>query len=152
MYGDMTNQSRLLSDTADNILWAKCTQLDDSQQSSARRALRRITFRECSTPTPLRTMIHLAKNASRGERDLSQHIRTDKGDRPAAVIVAGRSRRMANEANHKKFVALASERGTGPVGLDIAKTMGDIAAAIIASQIESNLFVIQAAIGTGDNF
>lgn len=142
VYGNMTTQNRLVSDTADNLLWSQCIDPSDGQSKLVRGALGRINFRECSIPTPLHSMLELMSSSFRGGA-------APEGT-PSPVVIVGRNRRMPHETRHRELLALVSERGFGPDSMEMAKTVGDTAAAVIVGKINANLIVMQAAIAATD--
>ena len=71
------------------------------------------------------------------------------------IVLAGRSRRMAVESLGKELREMAvvghgatSPTGTGPqprVGGSVAKTLGDVGAALVAKNVNASLLIVQAA-------
>jgi hypothetical protein len=128
MYGKATTQTKLQSETADGVTWAKYatrpspTATDDPTLNEA---LSRVTFEELASPTPLHTALH--------------HARTLK-HRP--IVVIGRSRRLAVEDHHAELRMLEGEHSA--VRADVRKTVGDIGTAFVSAGFDANLLVMQA--------
>ncbi|KAH9999652.1 Sodium/hydrogen exchanger family-domain-containing protein [Russula compacta] len=134
MYGNATTQTRLQSETADGITWARYATPPSPTAASAaeaedRRALRdalsRVTFEDLASPIPLHAALHRARTLQR----------------PVAVVV-GRSRRLAVEDHHAELRALEAEHGA--VRGDMRKTVGDVGTAFVMAGIDANLLVMQA--------
>ncbi|KAF7316449.1 hypothetical protein MIND_00163900 [Mycena indigotica] len=122
VYGNHTTETRMISETADNLLWDR---LSASAPSS------RVTFLKKDAPKPLHAICELvdAESAVAG--------------RPLIVFV-GRSRRMAVESHASELANLVSGRGTQIVSA-LSKTLGDVGAALVASGTSASLLVTQAA-------
>ncbi|RPD80802.1 hypothetical protein L226DRAFT_453651 [Lentinus tigrinus ALCF2SS1-7] len=127
VYGAQTTQTRLASDTADNILWTK---LMTSAVPEFASALSRVTFLEETSNKPLHTLVDLTS------RTAPAHARQ--------VVVVGRSRRMAVESHHTELVELCVERNAS-LGSELPKTLGDVACAFVATGTNFSLLVLQAA-------
>jgi len=137
VYGAHNTQTRMASDTADNILWDKYTNPDSA--SSVTSALSRITFTTERTPTPLKTVIdhvteETAKLASAGGRTL--------------IVLAGRSRRMAVENLSNELREIVSGMPGSTLGSSVSKTLGDVGAALVATNANASLLVVQASATT----
>jgi hypothetical protein len=139
MYGNATTQTRLQSETADGITWARYAsasasppQEDDGRRASCgeitEAALSRVAFEELASPEPLHAALHRAGLLQR-----------------PVVIVVGRSRRLAVEDHHAELGALEAEHGAAPVRADVRKTVGDVGTAFVMAGIDANLLVMQAA-------
>jgi hypothetical protein len=125
MYGNATTQTRLQSETADFISWARyTTPLADTPFRDDSDALSRATFEKLASPTPLHAALKRAR--------LQNH----------PVVVVGRSRRLAVEDHHAELRALEAEHGA--VRADVRKTVGDVGAAFVMAGIDTNLLVMQA--------
>ena len=92
-------------------------------------ALTRITFTEESTSKPLHRTIEMAAQLAQSPRSL--------------FIVAGRSRRMAVDSHQAELRQLIAEKGIS-VGSEAPKTLGDVAAAYVATGVNASLVVLQA--------
>ena len=132
VYGHATTQTRLQSETADNIAWARYTQPtpDDPQLAPA---LSRMAFTEVSTPAPLHYLIERALQLSESAAD----------ERSRLLVLAGRSRRLAVENHHAELKQLIDEHG--PIGTEVKKTVGDLATALIVTGSKASIVVLQAA-------
>jgi len=125
VYGQHSTETRLASDTADNIIW--------QQYSSS--TSNKIVFSTETTPEPLHTVVSLVNNevaesASSGRRTL--------------IVFAGRSRRMAVESLAGELKKLSASTGS-TTNSSVPKTLGDVGAAIVAAGVGASLLVIQAA-------
>jgi Kef-type K+ transport system membrane component KefB len=127
MYGNATTQTRLQSETADSITWARYTTTLSSAEHS------RVTFEELDSPIPL----HAALQRARALQQDPQHPQ-----RPVMVVV-GRSRRLAVEDHHAELRTLETEHG-GALRADVWKTVGDVGTAFVMAGIDTNLLVMQA--------
>ncbi|OBZ68862.1 K(+)/H(+) antiporter 1 [Grifola frondosa] len=128
VYGNATTQTRLQSETADNIAWARYT-----SHVHASAALSRIEFAELPTPTPLHAVI---------ERAASMVAATAE-NRSRLLVIAGRSRRLAAENHHTELKQLMEKYGG--MGGEVKKTVGDVTAALVVSGCEASVVVLQAA-------
>lgn len=117
----LEEQSRVVSDTADNIAWTYYTSV---QGASSDGALSRIVFSSRETATPLGTAAEYAEsalNAASGELMW----------RPL-LVVTGRGRRAAAHNHDAEIAQHLAERGHNPtVGAELRKTVGDPATALI---------------------
>ncbi|KAH9924338.1 Sodium/hydrogen exchanger family-domain-containing protein [Epithele typhae] len=134
VYGNATTQTRLQSETADNIAWTKYTRNDEAALAPA---LARITFLEASTAKPLH---HVVDEATR----MCDPHASPGVSAPRLLVLAGRSRRMAVENHHAELKALIEEHG-GIVNA-VKRTVGDVATALVVAGCEANLIVFQAAL------
>lgn len=135
VYGHATTQTRLQSETADNVIWQRYAAPSDAQSfdSVAGAALARVEWQEVSTPNPLRAVVDRAAalDDSTAER------------RSRLLIVAGRSRRLAVENHHAELKGLMEEHGG--IASEVKKTVGDVAAAFIVTGSKASIVVLQAA-------
>ncbi|KAI0268172.1 cation/H+ exchanger [Gloeopeniophorella convolvens] len=130
VYSQRDTQTRLQSETADNILWELYTSRSPSFTAPVVEALARISFQGESNARPLRRTLELAnREASIASKPL--------------LVVAGRSRRMAVESHQRELRQLSSERNT-PLSSDVAKTLGDVASAFVVAESSASLIVVQA--------
>ncbi|KAG8937216.1 K(+)/H(+) antiporter [Tulasnella sp. 418] len=143
IYPNISTQTRLESDTADNICWHKYA--PDENKNGARPshpqdvedALTRISFKTVTSPTPLQA--------------LTQHVRNIASQK-RVIAVVGRAKRMAAESHQDEMrTLLGSTDHEGGfwhaqgVGNEMRKTLGDVASAFVASGTETSLLVMQAA-------
>jgi hypothetical protein len=132
VYGAHSTQTRLQSETADNIAWGSFTQ--SSQQSQeVHSALTRIKFEEASSAKPLR---HILESAG------AIATQCERQNKPL-FVVAGRSRRMAVESHKQELLGLVAERNMS-LSSESPKTFGEIGAAFIATGANVSLMVVQA--------
>jgi hypothetical protein len=94
-------------------------------------ALGRITFKMASSGTPLRTVVDTAK--------------VEAATQPTLAVL-GRSRRLAVESHAAELAQIASEVHLAHA-TDVQKTLGDVAAAVIASGVHVSVLVMQAGAG-----
>jgi hypothetical protein len=136
MYGNATTQTRMQSETADSMTWARYAPARDDDGGAPRRtggnvfgeALSRVTFEDLVSPEPLHAALHRARLLH-----------------PPLVVVLGRSRRLAVEDHNAELRALDTEHGaTAQVRADVRKTVGDVGTAFVMAGIDANLLVMQA--------
>ncbi|KAF7302231.1 hypothetical protein MIND_00790100 [Mycena indigotica] len=120
VYGHQTTETRMVSDTADNLLW------DRLSASAPSRA----TFQKKDAPKPLHAICEL--------------VDAESAVGPLIVFV-GRSRRMAVESHKNELASLVSGKGTQIVSA-LSKTVGDVGAALVASGTSASLLVMQASV------
>ena len=130
MYGNLTTQTRLQSQTADGIAWARYAAPSASILGDAE-AHSRVTFEEFASPDPLRSALHRARLVQR------------------PIVVVGRSRRLAVDDHHAELRALEAEHGGGAaIRADVRKTIGDVGTAFVMAGFDANMLVMQASSGT----
>jgi hypothetical protein len=128
----------MLSETADNICWARYTSSTSTSDEPALPAsvLARMDFQTTSSTHPL----HIALSTVR-ELASKQHRRV--------LVVTGRSRRLAVETHAKELKDVMAEyarhRQTVGVGSEVRKTLGDVASAYMVSGVGAGMVVVQAA-------
>ena len=125
MYGNATTQTRMQSETADGITWARYASTEHEHTHPFRDARSRATFEQLETPTPLHAALQRVR--------LLQH---------PVIVVVGRSRRLAVEDHDAELRALETEHGA--VRADVRKTVGDVGTAFVMAGIDTNLLVMQA--------
>jgi hypothetical protein len=127
MYGNASTQTRLHSETADSITWARYAAPPSAAEGSHPfgDALSRATFEELTSPAPLLAALHRARMLQR-----------------PVVVVVGRSRRLAVASHHAELRALEAEHGA--VRADMGKTVGEVGTAFVMAGIDANLLVMQA--------
>lgn len=124
---------RLASDTADNIIWDRYTRPNTSNSINLASALSRITFVNESSSTPLRRVTELVKEeAAESVAESSKTI----------IVLAGRSRRLAVESLSGELRKLTAG---SPIGSSVPKTLGDVGAALVATNVNASLLILQAA-------
>ncbi|KAF6749003.1 cation/H+ exchanger [Ephemerocybe angulata] len=144
VYGAYNTQTRLSSDTADNLLWEKYTNAEQvsTLPPHARAALSRMTFTAETTPKPLHRVTELVE---------AEATRVSEAGGRTLVVLAGRSRRMAVEslaAELREIMSRPTQAGAGAgarMGSSVPKTLGDVGAALVARHLEASLLVVQAA-------
>ncbi|KAJ8488653.1 hypothetical protein ONZ45_g13882 [Pleurotus djamor] len=131
VYAANNTQTRLQSDTADNVLWDRFTGSSNSHPAHIAASLSRITFTEQHTVTPLRTSI--------------DYIVTSTQQSPSTLVLLGRSRRMSVETHQLELAQLIMEKGH-PIGSALPRAIGDVGAAFVASGVLADLLVVQASL------
>ena len=131
-YGQHSTQTRLASDTSDNVLWSKYT---TPTYSNVTTALARITFHEESTSQPLHRVVELAKEKAALSIALSGKT---------LIVLVGRSRRLAVESLEGELRNIMVKTSSA-VGSSVQKTLGDVGAALVSTQVNASLLVFQAA-------
>ena len=131
VYGHATTQTRLQSETADNIAWTKYTR---NEEAALVPALSRMTFSEVATPAPLHRVVEEAQGLAASAVE----------DRARLVVLAGRSRRLAVENHATELKGLVEEHG-GISGA-VRRTVGDVATSLVVSGCRANVIVFQAAL------
>lgn len=135
VYPQFTSQTRMSSDLADNLLWDRYSLPDANRPLHAAAALHRISFRVETTPTPLRRIIDLAKDVAKSSTGESGKT---------LITLIGRSRRLAVESLHLEFRKLTTESGAS-VSSSLPKTLGDVGAALVATNVDTSLLIVQTA-------
>jgi hypothetical protein len=135
VYGHRDTQTRLQSDTADNLILARYRNPSDTHSPTLTATLGRITWRDCVSPKPLHEMLDA----------LSREIEEQSTSGRNVVIVAGRSRRMAVESHQAELRQLIAEKNAG-IGSEVPRTLGDVGAALVAAGMNSSLLVMQASV------
>ena len=133
VYAQQNTESRLASDTADNLIWNKYTTSSTSYSPRIKEALNRINFSIKSSSQPLHILIDL----------INQDISTVTSKN--MIVMVGRSRRMAVESHHNELQQLITEKGSS-IGSAVPKTLGDVGAALVAMEVKANLLILQAAV------
>ncbi|TFK43902.1 Sodium/hydrogen exchanger family-domain-containing protein [Crucibulum laeve] len=133
VYPNHNTQTRLASDTADNIVWDRFTAPSSAHDPIIASALSRIEFSTHSSSQPLHTLTELVKN----------EVRQAFTPRRTLIVVAGRSRRMAVESHSAELRELIAEIGSS-ISSSVPKTVGDVGAALVASNVNASLLILQA--------
>ncbi|KAH9035600.1 Sodium/hydrogen exchanger family-domain-containing protein [Lactarius hengduanensis] len=126
MYGNATTHTRMQSETADGVTWARYAPpaAAATNDRALADALSRVTFEELASPTPLQAALRRAAALER------------------AIVVVGRSRRLAVEDHHAELRMLEEEHGA--VRADVRKTVGDVGTAFVMAGTNATLLVMQA--------
>ena len=127
IYGQHTTQTRLESDTADNLTWEQFVNPTTTNS--------RITYHTETTLTPLTEVIELAKAEATSRTSSSNKT---------MIVLAGRSRRMAVQSLYSEFNSLITESGVS-ITSSVPKTLGDVGAALVATGVNASLLILQAA-------
>jgi len=126
-YGSSNTQTRLQSDTADNLIW--------SQLTSTSSMADRISFSTVSSATPLKETLNLLDNAIHSPRHASKTI----------LAVLGRGKRMPAMTHATEVKELLATQQSS-LDNEVKKTLGDVAAAVILTNtLTNNIMVLQAA-------
>lgn len=139
-YGALTTQTRLQSETADNITWARYATPSANENHPARvtEALTRVTFSDLSVSHPLQALV---ERASAEGNEAAQRERS-------LLVVLGRSRRLAVQDHAADLKTLVEKHGA--VGGEVRKTIGDVAAALVVVGLDAGLVVVQTSMKNHD--
>ncbi|KAF5371309.1 hypothetical protein D9758_004193 [Tetrapyrgos nigripes] len=129
VYGRHSTQTRLASDTADNLIWERYTFSSSTRSPALASALSRITFNSVRSSTPLQAAVNLITGSN------------VKGGRTVAIV--GRSRRMAVESFEKELQTMGKTHNV-TMGSSVAKTLGDVGAAMVVAGVDASLLIVQA--------
>ncbi|KAG8738387.1 K(+)/H(+) antiporter [Ceratobasidium sp. 414] len=132
VYAHPDTQTRLASDTLDDMMWTRCTEPDVSALSpGVAAALSRIKFSTNASAAPLHSIVSQAQSLGATRR---------------LVSVAGRGKRLAVESHREEIGRMAEESGAerGMVS-EVRKTAGDVACALLVSPVQGPMVVLQAA-------
>lgn len=66
------------------------------------------------------------------------------GSDKTLIVLVGRSRRMAVESLYRELGSLITESGSS-ISTSVPKTLGDVGAALVATNVNASLLVLQAA-------
>ena len=134
----MTTQTRLQSETADNITWARYASpsMDENHPARVTEALTRMNFSDLSVPKPVHALVEHAVTA--GNEAAAQER--------SLLVVLGRSRRLAVQDHSADLKALVEMHGA--VGGEVRKTVGDVATALVVVGLDAGLIVVQASTRT----
>lgn len=122
-------QTRLASESADNLLWDQYTMAPGSSRFT--NALSRIAFKTQRSSLPLHDV--LSSTAEVGSQ--STHSRL--------LVVTGRSRRLAVESHAVELQQVLTEKNAH-LGSETTKALGDVGSALVASTANVSLLVVQA--------
>jgi Kef-type K+ transport system membrane component KefB len=123
VYGNRDTQTRLASDTADNLAWGRYSKGTSS----------RVTFTHQASPKPLHALLETVTS------EVALHAKSER----TVIVVVGRSRRMAVESHQSELRQLVLKRGSS-VGSELPKTLGDVGAALVVASTNASLLVMQA--------
>ncbi|KAG6907321.1 hypothetical protein DXG01_009440 [Tephrocybe rancida] len=134
VYAQNDTQTRLASETADNVAWDRYASSSASYDAETAAALSRISFTTIQTATPLHAAVELATKISQAS--------------PAKnlIVVSGRSRRMTVEAHRVELQQIVTETGVS-ITSSVPKTLGDMGAALVATNTRASLLILQATAG-----
>ncbi|CAE7216799.1 unnamed protein product [Rhizoctonia solani] len=140
VYPQNTTQTRLQSETADNLVWAQMTSAP--QSPAIKDALSRITFVEDESSEPLAGIL---------KRCGDEHNIAAASSK-ALLVVVGRGRRMAAESHTDELRGIiASANASETIGGEVRRTVGDVATAFVATGAKASLFILQASDNVGDD-
>lgn len=94
-----------------------------------------ITFTTEATARPLNSVIDLAKEETKEATANSGRT---------IIVFLGRSRRMANDSLSGELKVLTAVAGSSIDSSSVAKTLGDVGAALVAAGVGASLLVVQA--------
>lgn len=157
IYAAETTQHRLASETADNLAWNRFVNRSPGATAfppEVESALRRITFTEVSSPTPLAACISQMADIVQKEQEAAKQPDSGGACRNLLIVV-GRGRRLATESHHDELKNILSETGGNTSRIHMAgdtrKTLGDAGAAFLAAGPPgASMLVMQAAHQSAD--
>ncbi|KAI0332794.1 hypothetical protein GY45DRAFT_1245845 [Cubamyces sp. BRFM 1775] len=132
VYGNASTQTRMQSETADNIAWARYAHPEAADPSLAP-ALARMSFSEVTTAEPLH---HIVKEALAMSRTVNEKSRL--------LVLTGRSRRLAVEDHSAELKGVMEEYGA--IANEVKRTIGCVAASLVVSECQASIIVFQAAV------
>ncbi|KAJ7185391.1 hypothetical protein C8R46DRAFT_881468, partial [Mycena filopes] len=127
VYSQHNTETRLASDTADNLLWDRLSLAARPNSSPSASARSRITFLREESSQPLHKIVQLVDQESTKQ--------------PSLIVMLGRSRRVSRAVELQRLI---SSKGNY-IGASVSKAVGDVGAALIASGTSASLLVFQAA-------
>ncbi|KAJ7717033.1 Sodium/hydrogen exchanger family-domain-containing protein [Mycena metata] len=133
VYSPQTTETRLASDTADNLLWDRLAVPARPMSSSTVSARSRMTFTKEESAQPLHKIVELVDQES-SKQPLGSSL----------IVMLGRSRRVSRATELQKLI---TSKGNY-IGASVSKAVGDVGAALIASGTTASLLVFQAADST----
>ena len=135
IYGQEDTQTRLQSDTADDITWGLYVGGGDADGLSevTKEALGRVEFDKMGTPKPLHAIIGRVN-------DIAEEMSEKK---TRVLVMVGRSRRLAVE-DHTAELREVLHNGK-PIGGEVRRTIGDVGTALVVSGVKAGVVVLQAA-------
>ncbi|KAG9051034.1 K(+)/H(+) antiporter [Tulasnella sp. UAMH 9824] len=137
VYPRESSQTHAQSEMADNIAWTKYTSAspDTPRSAALRSALGRVQFSSIESDKPLKSI--LDRTSEEGKKVKDEYTKK------SLLVVCGRGRRLAGESHASELRdILASHGGTGA---EVRKTLGDVACALVVSNVKAGLLVVQAA-------
>lgn len=134
VYGHQNTQTRLQSDTADDVTWGLYTRggEGDGLSEVVKEALTRVEFSEMGTPKPLHAIVGR----------VSEIVDT-MSEKARVLVMVGRSRRLAVE-NHTPELREMLQNGKS-IGGEVKRTIGDVGTALVVSGVRAGVVVLQAA-------
>jgi hypothetical protein len=135
VYGHVTTQMLMESETADNLTWdsfaLRSPAGKDDPITPLTAPLSRIEFSHLATPRPLHAII----------QQTFEHAESRNIARLLTVV--GRSRRLAVQDHRSELVEVVDEHGS--VGNEVRATVGDVATALLVAGRGAGIIVMQAA-------
>jgi len=125
VYGYQSTQTRLASDTADDLVWGRYT--SRTSDTPLREVVDRIKFSEENTGQPL----HFVQT-------FATRLRSRR-----LLIVLGRSRRMAAASHIAELKGMLTENHTS-IGAEATKTLGEVGTAVMSGGSGEGVLVVQA--------
>jgi hypothetical protein len=135
VYAQHNTQTRMQSETADNLTWGLYADgaEKDGLSEVLREALGRVEFVEMGTPKPLHAIV--------GRVNEAVDSMSRRNTRVLAMI--GRSRRLAAEDHTAELKEVL--HNNKPIGGEVRKTIGDVGTALVVSGVKAGVVVLQAA-------
>ncbi|KAF8592107.1 potassium:hydrogen antiporter [Ramaria rubella] len=141
IYPSTNTQTRMASETADNILWSRFAHPNATSSApltpQVHALLSRVHFSETSSSTPLQAVIQRA----------ASEAKTASESWKSLLLVVGRARRLAVESHYAELDNIISEQPHALISSDVTRTIGEVAAGLVASGTNaSGMLVMQAAL------
>lgn len=103
-------------------------------------ALTRVSAAEIDSATPLADILKRIGTETIVARDA----------RKSLLVVAGRGRRLAAESHAVELRELLAEQHAQAVGGEVRKSLGEVACAVVVSNVKAGLLVVQASPKSGN--
>jgi len=135
IYPQATAETRMESQTADNLLWSRYTDASPSPPISAaiESALTRVRLDTLRSPIPLHAIVNRVTEEAKGPAVASAG--------KSLFVITGRSRRLAVESHLEEVRQILTEHGHSSRGEESRKTVGDVATAFMVATAYQMLVV-----------
>jgi len=135
IYPQATTETRMESQTADNLLWNRYTTSSPNPPVSPalESALSRVRFDTLRSPIPLHAIVNRATEEAKSSAVASAG--------KSLFIITGRSRRLAVESHLEEVRQILTEHGHSSRGEESRKTVGDVATAFMVATAYQMLVV-----------
>lgn len=136
IYVTPNTETRMASDTADNILWSRFAHPNTAStvqvSAQVQSALVRVTFSELSSATPLQSVIQ------RAAMEAKRLVGGESGK--SLLVVVGRGRRLPLESHRGELNQLiGAQQAHSSMSEDVTRTVGEVGAAFVVAASASNI-------------